>query len=603
MPFDPHENLVLATITIAPDPASSGITLSLSNDEAEFFPDPAVDGEYNVTVWAVGEMPQPANAEIVRITAKGDPDSGGEGNTEFTIEREQEETLPREIEVGDMIALTITKKTVKDIEDAIEEAKAQIDIFEASYTARAVVGKGDNAQYTDIQSAIDDVAAAGGGIVFIQEGIYSITSAIKIPSNIQLKGAGWATILQAASGLGATENMIENSDQSNGNTGIFLKNLKLDANGIAYRIIDFIKANDGGIIGCFLYNASATYQIAHNRFKCDRFIFSNNFVKKNWICNFTDYCNNAVITNNYFEDNYDSDISVGTGGMDMHNIIIANNIFIKPSASNSGFCIDIFGDVRDSIIANNICYGGNLDNIIIQKDGTSTYYPKRITVIGNRCYNSGRRGILVDADAGLGEIDIIGNYVLSPTTHGIEVHAPNCKISGNTIVDIGSDYQGIYAGTTTTYSHPGFVITGNRLKEAGGIYGHNLRGATVANNVVDGAYYAGIWFRGFQDGSITGNVVKNSGQGAVAGYDDGILLDDGNKTVTGSINNAITGNRCYDDQGSKTQDYGIKTTGSANYNVVTGNNVRGNKTGGLSLAGANNLYQTATHSDPLNIVS
>lgn len=124
MAFDPHANLAYATVTTAPSPADSGLTLEVTNADAAQFPDPAVDGEYNCTDWAAQEIPIKTNSEIIRITAKAAAPSPRDAtHTQFTIERTQEGSNSRNILVGDQLALTITKKVVDDIENRINEDK------------------------------------------------------------------------------------------------------------------------------------------------------------------------------------------------------------------------------------------------------------------------------------------------------------------------------------------------------------------------------------------------------------------------------------------------------------------------------------------------
>jgi len=48
-------------------------------------------------------------------------------------------------------------------------------------------------------------------------------------------------------------------------------------------------------------------------------------------------------------------------------------------------------------------------------------------------------------------------------------------------------------------------------------------------------------------------------------------------------------------------EYGVRETGTANYNVIIGCTLRDNTTSNLTVLGANTLYQTATDNDPLNI--
>lgn len=118
MAFDPHANLAYATVTTAPSPADSGLTLEVVNADADQFPDPAVSGEYNCTDWAAQEIPIKTNSEILRITAKAAAPSPRDAtHTQFTIERAQEGSNARSIVVGDQLALSITKKVVDDIEN------------------------------------------------------------------------------------------------------------------------------------------------------------------------------------------------------------------------------------------------------------------------------------------------------------------------------------------------------------------------------------------------------------------------------------------------------------------------------------------------------
>jgi hypothetical protein len=120
MAFDPHANLAYATVTTAPSPADSGLTIEIVNADAAQFPDPATAGEYNCTDWAAQEIPIRSNSEIIRITAKAAASAPRAAtHTLLTIERAQESSLARSIIVGDQLAITITKKVIDDIENAI----------------------------------------------------------------------------------------------------------------------------------------------------------------------------------------------------------------------------------------------------------------------------------------------------------------------------------------------------------------------------------------------------------------------------------------------------------------------------------------------------
>jgi len=105
---DAHKNLAVSTVATAPSPAASGTSLVVASGHGARFPTPP----FNATVWLNGEIPDPSNAEIVRVTAIS--------TDTFTIARAQESTTARSIVVGDLIAATITAKTLTDVESRLQ---------------------------------------------------------------------------------------------------------------------------------------------------------------------------------------------------------------------------------------------------------------------------------------------------------------------------------------------------------------------------------------------------------------------------------------------------------------------------------------------------
>lgn len=105
MPFDAHKNLAISAVATAPSPPSSGTTLTVTTGHGSRFPTPP----FNATVWPDGEISDPSNAEIIRVTAIA--------TDTFTIARAQEGTTARAITAGDQIAATITVLTLTDLED------------------------------------------------------------------------------------------------------------------------------------------------------------------------------------------------------------------------------------------------------------------------------------------------------------------------------------------------------------------------------------------------------------------------------------------------------------------------------------------------------
>lgn len=100
--MDAQGNLSIGTVLTPPSPAVSGTSVTLVAGQGARFPVPP----FNCTVWPTGQIPDPANAEIVRV-------SGIVGDV-LTIARAQESTTARTILIGDTLALTVTKKTFTD---------------------------------------------------------------------------------------------------------------------------------------------------------------------------------------------------------------------------------------------------------------------------------------------------------------------------------------------------------------------------------------------------------------------------------------------------------------------------------------------------------
>lgn len=114
--MDPWKNFGHGTVSVAPSPATTGTTLSISEDDYALLPDPSADGAYDLVIFPSNLPPKADNAEIIRVTAAAAP-SGG--NVELTITREQQDTTARTIVLGDRFILAWTKKNITDIETEI----------------------------------------------------------------------------------------------------------------------------------------------------------------------------------------------------------------------------------------------------------------------------------------------------------------------------------------------------------------------------------------------------------------------------------------------------------------------------------------------------
>ena len=123
------------------------------------------------------------------------------------------------------------------------------------------------------------------------------------------------------------------------------------------------------------------------------------------------------------------------------------------------------------------------------------------------------------------------------------------------------------------------VVSGNRIN-CGAISGYGIKteatcsSVTFVGNRVSNARYIGI-FVNAANATFTGNIVTNCGQAQP---------DNGGIAVNAS-NITFTGNRCYDDQGTKTQYFGVRVYAGDNLHFA-GNIFDGNYSTGIKLDGA-----------------
>jgi parallel beta-helix repeat protein len=214
-------------------------------------------------------------------------------------------------------------------------------------------------------------------------------------------------------------------------------------------------------------------------------------------------------------------------------------------------------------------------------------------------------GIAIEGNGLSSGIVIAKNTVKDPTEIGIACGSlnPGVTVVGNYVTSLATSFGCIDPGSCLDTTVSGNVCNGggggivtdggqrqsivsNIVRSPAG-HGINIlssKDCSVVGNVVSNAGWDGINFWVVTDSLIQGNIVKNSAR--LLADRTGIGIE---STSTGIV---IAGNRCYDDQGTKTQAYGIKSSTTSDYLTVTGNDLRGNLTGAMSLVGANNLVES-----------
>jgi parallel beta-helix repeat protein len=211
------------------------------------------------------------------------------------------------------------------------------------------------------------------------------------------------------------------------------------------------------------------------------------------------------------------------------------------------------------------------------------------TITGNDVRGSatsGNNGIGI-ALAHVVHATIKGNTVSGCGLDGIHVEdgGADIVVSGNDVSACGrSGITAQYGATNTTKR---IVVTGNTVNgclTVSGSYGievsgsSRMREAIVADNTVHGCGRAAATCYGIglfvQNAVVHDNIVSNT----TGGTTGGIL-------VATCIDTSVHHNRCFDDQGSPTQDHGIVVTGAQVRVRIEDNDVAGNGTAGIDESG------------------
>ena len=323
-----------------------------------------------------------------------------------------------------------------------------------------VVVAADGSGMTDnIQDGID-MLPAGGGVVYIKEGTYTINASINITiDNVAIMGTGFSTIILMTNALKVfncigADRLTFKDFQIDGNavglTGIYIE----DGN---YCIIDGCWIHDCGdgittsvnvgtvidntITNCKIYDNSANGIYLDN--DSDRAVISSNHINGNtshgiWV-NHSDYVN---VINNIIYDNGGSGVHV----IALYDIINNNTIYENNS---SGIYFVGFGyhvcngnviyknerygimlDCSDSVCIGNLVKDNDFSNTA-SFDGIAVHNGDRNLVASNRCYNNDRYEINIQ-DVACDRTLLLGNIVRGTDHVGtINDNGTNTEIAHN----------------------------------------------------------------------------------------------------------------------------------------------------------------------------
>ena len=425
-----------------------------------------------------------------------------------------------------------------------------------------------SADEVEINAAMVEVNAAGGGVVALSAGNFAIAATIEIPSNVTLEGAGDGTILTLADGVTAT--MITNSNttpesrDSTGNSNIIIRDMYIDGN----------KAGQGA-------GADALWCVGFST--VENLTIENLTVVDGWTAGIrTEFCTRVVIANNrvrysgddgiainkqsYYVSCYGNDVreagfdrtfaydngSGGTAWAAGH--VLTGDTSNDPSDSTKSICtIESITITGGSFAGNDATgvitvtpgsqTGAFADNETLTSgtgggtgdvDGATKKYGAAygieiqdaahdVTCYGNRLWNTVWGGITVTSHDGEGSTATvsIANNTITRCYNAVRVTGEDASadiqkdvaIIGNVIVD--TYFTGTAAGIVL-WNTENVVVFGNNVRTAGGglktsLWTQNL--SILANNFVnttaDGIIPGMLLASGLKHCTVRNNLIKD----------------------------------------------------------------------------------------------
>lgn len=326
---------------------------------------------------------------------------------------------------------------------------------------------------------------------------------------------------------------------------------------------------------------------------------------------------NTLVIGNIIKGKYTAGLRTGEqdGGY-FRNPHFSNNIIELTGDPNvSLYGIHLKGRSQNAILTDNIIKNA-VFGIHVTIDDPNTDTHKEILINNNQVFDSITYGIIAVKATG----SINGNFVEGDvgTPIGIYTSSWNDRENLGDILSIRNNYvkgpyaTGIYVYAETNYYLERVNIDNNNVEiESGGGYGIRLythsRDAKITNNRITG-HSIGIYVsiedpnvvhsgmliannftcRGSRDGislsNVTDSLITNNVSINNASGRSGI-------TLVNSLRNEVINNYVGDNQDTATQKYGIRETGTSDYNMIIDN-----KAEGLTSSGLNRYTIVGSHS-------
>lgn len=396
-----------------------------------------------------------------------------------------------------------------------------------------------------IQAAIDAAHAAGGGIVYIPEGVYGIAAhpggdgSIHVLSNVFLKGAGMgATSLRLIDGSSANITGLVRSPADEGTDNWGVADLSIDGNKanttgdvIGFytgpRPNDTLADHDVTVLRVEVANASSYGFDPHEQ--TIRLSIRDSVSHDNGLDGFTiDFTSESELIGN---------LAYGNGRHGFNVVTSSSGIYLEDNVAHSngssGLAIQRGSEDRPSpsnVVVRGGEFSGNAREGILIQTATD------VTITGVDVHSNGRHGVRIygGSNVTVADSNISGNsqsladgyseILISSfvdTVHGLTYAATNNVIEGNTI-----------GGGATTMARYGIE---ERAGDTGmNVVGNNIFGVTTRGPIAlagEGSYAdkLGTALADTIVGSSTQDrIVSGDGDDIASGQDGNDLVDGGN---------------------------------------------------------------------------
>jgi len=438
------------------------------------------------------------------------------------------------------------------------------------------VGDGVADDILAFDDALAELVTRGGGECEVPTPTvkYSISRAIKLPTNCRLVGIGRQPIIHNTSTpTGAFEHdaVVVNKNFYSGTRDYNLGVINLT---LRNRYQDYLSPvgaspNVGACYGVFFSGVTGfTIRDNHILDCIAEGIYLGGSVAAR------DLCSNFVVEGNTTENTFASGIAVthGTRGRITGNLILNANVFgidVEPNTGCVGSHLTIANNVIDGVQAtyykNTTSYGKSNALGISVNAGSSANQAYDITITGNTVRDVQRWTTAAIVDFGsictIGALNIAisGNTIDASQSGGIVVRGGGYGVSvtGNSVKNI--DFYGVLVSAVTSCS-----VVGNNISTTGThsiLVWASASKFTVTGNIVKDATGVGILMQACTVGSVSGNTVYDSRVGGARLCTYGIQVGSGCADIT------ITGNAISNTTSDPTRDVDGAT------NVLTADNI------------------------------